>query len=1019
MNISLIKSAIRLTAITAAISKREQHVEPHLRNYLANTIPVADIEQFISIYYFQIKGFNARESEIGPKRASALSVKGVLICDEFNNELSARDKAMILLLQLDIILTHPVEPFEMDYIRALADALYICDADFEHMYEFAASTVFNRPDNPDFLYIDAETETLTDYARHIYRRNFPGQAIIYYCRFGGFYILRLLGLTDNLMLNGRSLSENLMVPFDKGGVLRNLKILPVYYSEVLSAFFRERISHPVSLQVDGAGYNFPDGSAGISPFSLTEHSGNMVAIMGSSGVGKTTMLNLLSGIVVPTSGKVLINGNSLHQQYSSIKGHIGYVPQDDLLVEELTVFENLFYSTKLCFRGISEDEIWQKTDNILHELGLYETRNLQVGSPVNKLISGGQRKRLNIALELIREPSLLLVDEPTSGLSSSDSENVILLLKRQALRGRMVFVNIHQPSSDIFKQFDKLMVLDKGGRMIYYGNPSESVMYFKSAINKVDADLPECLCCGNINPEQILQIIEEKKVDNKGYATNQRKILPEKWQATFLKSPLALPVTPEPCRPLHENPFKPLPSYGQFKVFSLRNLLIKLRDKQYLAISLAEAPLLAFILAFFSKYYAGSRANPNAYVFYENENLPAYLFMSVVVALFIGLMGSAEQIIRDVRILKRERFLQLSWPAYIHSKIVFLFILTGIQIAVYVAVGHIFVGIRGTLFSHWIVLFTAACFAIMLGLNISSGLKSIVAIYILIPLLLVPQLLLSGSIIKFDKLNNKVTSSKYVPVAGDLMASRWAYEALLVGQYRRNAYDRYFYPTDRDESEASYNLNYLIPELEMVIAETQANLATLTDTIQISRNLSLLQSELVNLSYQAYAPANPGLITRNGLEPSNLEDARTYLAELRGFFLDQLNHAIRRRDAIVDSLSLAGGRKYVVLLKEQHSNESLSKLVTNATEKNKLQRMPRWIVRRYEPIFYHPSNQWGRAHFYSPAKRIGAWLIDTLWFNCIVLWLMSIVLYITLRYEVLRRVVDRMGRFSLFDRHRG
>src|SRR3972149_4173186 len=158
------------------------------------------------------------------------------------------------------------------------------------------------------------------------------------------------------------------------------------------------------------------------------------------------------------------------------------IPQDDLLIEELTVFQNLFYNAKLCFDNLTDFEITERVNAVLSDLGLFEARNLKVGSPLEKTISGGQRKRLNIALELIREPSVLFVDEPTSGLSSRDSENIMDLLKELALKDKLVFIVIHQPSSDIFKMFDKLLVLETGAYPIYYGHPLQSLIYFKNAV---------------------------------------------------------------------------------------------------------------------------------------------------------------------------------------------------------------------------------------------------------------------------------------------------------------------------------------------------------------------------------------------------------------------------------------------------------------------------------------------------------------------------------------------------------
>ena len=180
-------------------------------------------------------------------------------------------------------------------------------------------------------------------------------------------------------------------------------------------------------------------------------------------------------------------------------------------------------------------EIDTLVTKVLEDLGLAETKDLKVGSPLRKTISGGQRKRLNIGLELLREPAVLFCDEPTSGLSSRDSENIIDLLKELSLKGKLVFAVIHQPSSDIFKMFDKLLILDYGGYQIYYGNPVDAIVYFKRSINLVNSDEGECHECGNVNPEQIFNIIETKVINEYGHFTNERKISSEQWNTMFQK----------------------------------------------------------------------------------------------------------------------------------------------------------------------------------------------------------------------------------------------------------------------------------------------------------------------------------------------------------------------------------------------------------------------------------------------------------------------------------------------------
>src|SRR5690606_21175422 len=172
-------------------------------------------------------------------------------------------------------------------------------------------------------------------------------------------------------------------------------------------------------------YTFPNGGTGLRNVEVAEGPGKLIGIMGASGAGKTTLLNVLAGLEKPSKGRILINGFDVHTEKEKIHGVIGYVSQDDLLVEELTVYQNLYFNAKLCFAGHTEEEIHKRVMDVLTNLGLDQRKDLRVGSALDKTISGGQRKRLNIALELIREPAILFLDEPTSGLSSRDSENVI------------------------------------------------------------------------------------------------------------------------------------------------------------------------------------------------------------------------------------------------------------------------------------------------------------------------------------------------------------------------------------------------------------------------------------------------------------------------------------------------------------------------------------------------------------------------------------------------------------------
>ena len=402
----------------------------------------------------------------------------------------------------------------------------------------------------------------------------------------------------------------------------------------------------LTFHVENIAYKFKSGRVGLRDISLSEEGGKLIGIMGSSGSGKTTLLNILNGSENPTMGRILINGIDIHKDKDRIQGIVGYVPQDDFLIEELSVYENLKYAAQLCFKGMPVVELELLIKKILKNLGLREIKDLRVGSPLDKTISGGQRKRVNIGLELLREPTILFVDEPTSGLSSRDSENIMDLFKELSLRGKMVFVVIHQPSSDIFKMFDTLLIMDVGGYPIYYGNPVEAVVHFRDTIDMVGSNQGSCPECGNINPEQIFSIIESKVVNEFGRFTDKRKVSPKHWNEIYTdrSSKRKVEGSKDPLKESHK-----IPGWmKQFEIFLKRDFFSKINNTQYVVINILEAPVLALFLALLMRFYQGE-----TYTYFSNQNIPVFFFIAVIVALFMGLTASAKEIIKDRKIFEK------------------------------------------------------------------------------------------------------------------------------------------------------------------------------------------------------------------------------------------------------------------------------------------------------------------------------------------------------------------------------
>lgn len=1010
MTESILKALMRLFAIVTQIHPEDKLSQSRavIESYLRQLLNPGKVNQYLIMYDFYHSSLREREVKTGQKQMSLFSVKAIIICEHINKILDKKQKLLVLMQLLEVLnIKESIIEDDVDFVRTIALALKFDSKIFQSCKSFILDTLYDVSEKDSLLIIDGKSPVNYAEIKHLYKEYLKGKIIFLSIDPIDAYLFRNVDADDKLYFKGHEVIPNRTYFLEKGSTIQSPLIGTIYYSDIVKEFLRSRIDFKINFAAENVEFRFKNSMNGIHAFTLYEESGIMIGIMGGSGVGKSTLLNLLNGNLKPRKGRVMINGYNVHKE--KLRGIIGYIPQDDLLIEELSVFQNLLFNSKLCFKDLTEDEIFRRVNKILTDLDLQEIKDLKVGSPLNKFISGGQRKRLNIALELIREPFVLFVDEPTSGLSSADSEVVIDLLKEQSLKGKLVIVNIHQPSSDIYKRFDKLIVMDKGGRIVFHGNPLDALVYFKTENQLINADDGECPTCGNVNPEQVLQILESRKVNEFGENISERQVSAEEWYKYFKKNlENEINTSAEVKSELPSNDFKIPDKRIQFKIFSLRNILSKLSDKQYLLINLLEAPILAFILGWFTKYNAGTPDLPGAYIFSKNINLPVYIFMSVVVALFLGLMVSAEEIIRDRRILKREGFLNLSRTSYYNSKIVFLIALSAVQTLIFVAVGNSILQIKGMFFYYWIMLFVTSLLANLVGLNISASMKSIVAIYILIPILLVPQILLGGAMIRFEKLNSKLTNPNYVPLVGDIMASRWAYEGLIVNQFKKNKYQVNFFDVEQKSSDASFNLNYLLPELVLKLNTVERNIRLNKNLPETEKNLLILKNEItslgeiLNISDLNFASH----LNTNEFNLANANRVRNFIEYAKRYYSQEFDNSVEKKDEILRKLkNNVGGNDALIKLKEEYHNASLEDLLLSRLETVKIEEYKDHLIRNDEPIYKQAGMKLGRAHFFTSDKFFFSLRIDTFWFNLIVLLIMSLFFYVLLITEALGKLI--------------
>jgi len=1007
-----------LTQLYAIITKQDGGVTAKEREFVISIFK-EDLDQNSLIEYLalydDITGYGKKEVADAKKKRRLTSVtdsvRTLAICRKINKTLTQKQKVFVLIKLLELVgsdrnLTHQ----RMEIIHTVADVFNIDKEEHKLIESFILYSGKELLDHEDILFAVEQQDPDLKNSKQI-RADIRGTMLFITVKSVDMYFVRYIG-KEEILLNGFAIKPGLTNQFSHGSTIKTPAGDALYYSDLIRHFISGFEEVNLSFQAKHLVKTFSNGYTGLRDVNLSEGAGKLIGIMGASGAGKTTLLNVLAGIDKPTSGKIMINGIDLFSSESEkIKGLIGYISQDDMLIEELTVYENLYYNAKLCFANLTENEIEEKVMDTLISLGLDQRKDLKVGTVLDKTISGGQRKRLNIALELIREPAVLFVDEPTSGLSSRDSENVIDLLKELSFKGKLIFVVIHQPSSDIYKMFDKMMIMDVGGYPVFYGPPLQAVTYFKKASNQVGAEKGQCQICGNVNPEQIFNIIEAKVVDEYGEFTDKRKVEPEQWNDLFSEQ-----FEMENVKEVHELPPLALKIPSRLKqayIFAKRDLFSKLNNKQYMLINMLEAPILAFILAFIIRY----KNSPDStyYLFRFNENIPVYIMMALIVALFMGLTVSAEEIIKDRKILKRESFLNLSWNSYLMSKIFILFTLSAIQTILFTLIGNWILNIHEMTFTYWIVLFSVSALANVIGLNISSAFNSAVTVYILIPMLIIPQMVLSGLLFKFDKLNEIISTKGKVPIVADLMASRWGYEAIAVNQFMANPYESPYYDFEAKEMQADYKASYWVKEINGRLEYLLSNLNTNDEKTIVKKKkyLNLLATELKDEFKRQ------GLGSISILEKLNPEDFNEEVGEkllrgveaLRQNYLKEYNLAVEKKEKLTWYFENKHNLDYDLNeYKNKYHNESLEDLVRNLNVKDRIIEYKGRLLQMIDPIFHKPDNPANlldyRAHFFAPVKHFLGFYFSTYYFNLVVIWLMTAFLYMALYFEWLKKIVE-------------
>jgi ABC-type multidrug transport system ATPase subunit len=505
--------------------------------------------------------------------------------------------------------------------------------------------------------------------------------------------------------------------------------------------------------------------------SFTVYPTEFVGLLGPSGAGKTTLLMALIGYLQPDYGRTLVNGDDLATHYDRYRGAIGYVPQEDIIHSELTVFEALYFTAKLRLPpDTTDDEINRRIDKVLDDLEIEDTRHILIGSPERKGISGGQRKRVNLALELLTEPSLLCLDEPTSGLASEDASNVMKLLRKLADGGRTILLTIHQPSQQVYRMMDNTLYL-AGGEQIYYGPAyPDSMFYFNSEVKPNTPEAEEILA----DPGSCMRPLMEAKRAGEPMETFAARYRQSRYHEEFVKERRKNRKGVRLTGSSERKP--PRFSVRQWLTLSRRYLAIKLKDRVGTAILLVQAPIVAVLLNLVFVSEAGG-------VMSRLQFMPFALFLLVVAAVWFGCSNAAREIVAEQAIYRRERMVNLSILAYAGSKFAVLGALCFLQCLMLLVITYFVLDFWGNPLIHLGLLWLCSLAGLGMGLMLSALVRTTEAAIALVPILLIPQVILGGAIMPIDKMNSPTQLASHSTVA------RWGFEGMLQAEHRANAYE--------------------------------------------------------------------------------------------------------------------------------------------------------------------------------------------------------------------------------------
>lgn len=762
MNRQTLSSILKLFAISANKQNDSDTTSIILKfkSFLGETIENTYIDEYTAEFEKALNEYASFSS----KRLSLNSVRLIRICNETSQNLSHDDRIQVLFYLEKLLF--PANEQSEEFMQLVAD-IYEIDAkilaDIENLH----------------------TENPTNSHRISENDNVQGVFILL-----SNNLAAIKSLGDEISINGNILANGSIELIGNESVVRIGNDKKYYLNDIAAIASEKHDSNSFSLILNNISITRRSKTY-FHPLSCEMHSGELVGIMGRSGSGKTTLLKAIAGIEKSHTGSISKHSADGDSQFTK-----AYLPQANALIPLFTVKEHLEQRLDFLQEHDNRDRIKQALESVELEDFANNIAAKSDGTPWQ--ISGGQQKRLGIAMEMLANPEVFILDEPTSGLSSTDSQKIVALLRQIASEQKIVIASIHQPDFETFMMFDKILIIDDGGYPIFYGKPSESAEYFRRLTGRIDK---ESLLETHFNPGVILNIITETSHDN------QRITSPEEWYRKFVENSGFYPTLTS-IKPLNKRKTNGLKSFASQLKFSFK---CDLRNKIRTAMIIGIPPLMAVAMSLLTRF-----SHSDEYAYYSNPNIPAWLMMLLITAFFLGLVVSAHEFIflrqfhhNEHIISDKSTSLSLAkiTKYIVHSAIMSLML----TLPATLIEGNLF--FFGRLFViNWLLTF-CGCLTSMI---ISLFFRSISTVYLLIPIIVIPQMIFSGGLVQYDNFNQKFVKDSGMPLFANLMPIRWADEACITEAYLIN-------PVEQEIFEAKVSLYEAAEKLESTTNQALAS----------------------------------------------------------------------------------------------------------------------------------------------------------------------------------------------------